>query len=103
MVHGSWDAMKNRLNIKVRTDEVLRRMARRNMSRLDLAATVKSSKSYMTQILNGDYIPGPNIRSRIIKALGCSFDDVFFLTGDRTAGQHTTPDVKVQPRPRQAH
>lgn len=94
--------MKNRTQIKIRTDDVLRLLATRNMSRSDLARAVGSSRGYMTQIINGDCIPGPDIRSRILEALGCAFEDIF-LIGKRTPVQVYGAGGKVQPGPRQAH
>lgn len=83
--------MKNRIQIRVSTDDILARMAKKNMSRLDLAKAISSSSGYVSQIINGDVQPGPDLRSRILGALGCRFDDVFFLRGVGTKVQYGKP------------
>lgn len=89
--------MKNRLNIVVKQGALLAIMARRNLNRTRLAKSISASETYVGQIVNGEVAPGPDIRSRILEALGCSFEDIFLL-GKRTSVQSHGTDARLEVR-----
>lgn len=82
--------VKARVQIKIASGRILELMAKKNMSRRGLARAIKSSTGYISQIINDGLQPGPDIRSRILDALECSFDDIFLIK-KRTTGKKYRP------------
>lgn len=82
-----WDIsrgkMKKRPDIKVRTVELLRLLASKNMTQSTLADQCSTTSSNISLILSGRRVPGPLMRARMQRALGCEFADLFLITGVR--------------------
>lgn len=69
--------MKNRLPVYVSPTKALVIMARRNLSHIDLAGKIGTTKEWTGRVLNGEVPASPKIRRNLLSALGCTFDDIF--------------------------
>lgn len=69
--------------VKVRSDIVRQIIARRNISQNNLAIQAHVSAGYLSQMLQHERYPGPNVRHRLMQALHVTnFDELFELVQD---------------------
>lgn len=57
-------------------------LARKNLSQTDVAKGARISAAYLSTLKTPDKYkagPSPEVRERLLKFLGCRFDDIFFV------------------------
>ncbi len=68
--------------VGIKGEEVLKRAARKNLTARELAARCGISAAYLSYILAGERTPTPLFRKRLMAALRCRWDEVFYSIED---------------------
>jgi len=68
------------IKVKINKTVVEKEIARRNLSLNMLAIKAGISSGYISQLINGDRYPSPQLREKLQKALQpLTFDDIFII------------------------
>jgi transcriptional regulator with XRE-family HTH domain len=80
--------------VRLRSEVIQDLMARRNYSQNGLARLVRISSGYISQIIRGRRFPSPEVRRRLMEALGIEdFDALFAMEGmDEEPAQRMRPN-----------
>lgn len=71
------------LKVKVKTNNIERLLARRNLSHNAFAERLGISGGYMSQLVRGERYPSAELRGRILRTLrNVTFDEVFEIMDD---------------------
>ncbi len=65
--------------VDLKSREIKKRLARKNMSLNGFARKIGISSGYMSQLMSGIRHPSPGLRQTISEYLSCEFDDIFFI------------------------
>lgn len=68
------------MKVRIRTANIRKILARKNMSQNWLAFRTKTTSGYMSQMITGKRNPSPQMREKILKVLkDYEFEDLFKL------------------------
>jgi len=68
------------VKVKLRTSNIRKILAQRNISQNWLAFRAGTTSGYMSQMVTGKRNPSPQMRKKILKVLkDCEFEDLFKL------------------------
>lgn len=67
--------------VDLKSKEVKKRLARKNMSQNGFAKKLGITSGYMSQLMCGIRHPSPKLRQSISDYFGCEFDDIFSMDG----------------------
>lgn len=71
------------MKVQLKSNNMRRILARKNMSQNWFATCVGTSSGYMSQLINGVRNPSPEMRKKILETLQeYQFDDLFYLPDD---------------------
>jgi transcriptional regulator with XRE-family HTH domain len=75
--------------VGLKSKEIGKRLARKNVSQNWLARKLEISSGYMSQLMCGVRNPSPKLREKIMNSLsGCNFDDLFtIIDADKNSSQ----------------
>lgn len=79
--------MANRTVLVKDKDILLERIIENGFSYRQLAKEVGTSQTSISLILKGERNPSPETAVNICKALGCQFNDIFFINNDYNSNQ----------------
>lgn len=79
--------MANRTVLVRDIDNLIEQIVKKGFSYRKLAEKAKCSQTQISLILKGERNPSPENAVNICKALGCSFDDIFFINNDYKSKQ----------------
>ena len=68
---------RNRRSVYIKQEEILCRMARRNVGLVELARQIGIGHPYLSQILDGQFPVSPTVRRALQQALRCRWDEIF--------------------------
>ena len=66
----------------IKKDKFEELLARKNLTQADVAKVARISPAYLSTLKDPDKYkagPSPEVRGRLLKLLGCRFDDIFFV------------------------
>lgn len=68
------------MKVIIKTTNIRKILARKNMSQNWLAFRTRTTSGYMSQMITGKRNPSPQMRQKILKVLkDCEFEDLFKL------------------------
>ncbi len=67
----------NPVHARLRRGAIETRLVRLNWTKSELATRVGISRSHLSDLLASRKQPGPEVRARLLKALGATFDELF--------------------------
>jgi len=68
------------MKVRIRTANIRKILARKNMSQNWLAFRTRTTSGYMSQMITGKRNPSPQMRQKILQVLkDCEFEDLFKL------------------------
>ncbi|MEE0865556.1 MAG: helix-turn-helix transcriptional regulator [Clostridia bacterium] len=79
--------MANRTVLVKNIDDLIEQIVKNGYSYRKLAEKANCSQTQISLILKGERNPSPENAINICKALGCNFDDIFFINNDYKSNQ----------------
>jgi len=71
------------LKVKVKTNDIERLLAKRNLSHNAFAELLGISSGYMSQLVRGERYPSAELRVKILRSLrNVTFDEIFEIMDD---------------------
>ena len=67
-----------KIKVGIKKNNLINILARKNWNFTELARRIGYSSSMITLYLKGERSPTAKVRRRILEALGCEWDDVFY-------------------------
>jgi transcriptional regulator with XRE-family HTH domain len=74
------------IRVRLKAAAVEATVARRNMTKTELARLAGLHRTYLADLLAGRASPGPRTRRRLLDALGGQFDDYFEIVSPARRG-----------------
>ncbi|OIP71359.1 MAG: hypothetical protein COZ07_03890 [Candidatus Infernicultor aquiphilus] len=71
--------MVYKIKVGIKKNNLINILARKNWNFTELARRIGYSSSMITLYLNGERIPTAKVRRRMLDALGCEWDDIFYI------------------------
>jgi len=70
--------MVYKIKVGIKKNNLMNILARKNWNFTELARRIGYSSSMITLYLKGERIPTAKVRRRMLDALGCKWDDIFY-------------------------
>lgn len=70
--------MVYKIKVGIKKNNLMNILAKKNWNFTELARRIGYSSSIITLYLKGERIPTAKMRKRILDALGCEWDDIFY-------------------------
>ena len=67
-----------KIKVGIKKNNLMNILARKNWNFTELARRIGYSSSIITLYLKGERIPTAKVRGRMLDALGCEWDDIFY-------------------------
>lgn len=67
-----------KIKVGIKKNNLINILARKNWNFTELARRIGYSSSMITLYLKGERIPTAKVRGRMLDALGCEWDDIFY-------------------------
>ncbi len=71
-------SMVYKIKVRIKKNNLMNILVRKNWNFTELARRIGYSSSMITLYLNGERIPTAKARGRMLDALGCEWDDIFY-------------------------
>jgi len=71
--------MVSEVKVGIKKNNLINMLARKNWNFTELARRIGYSSSMISLYLKGERVPTAKVRRRMLDALGCEWDDIFYI------------------------